>query len=191
MFLSRRFPVRVRLEPAECRPWVWRANCPHGFAAVRLIITVPPFARGANLALPWGCSPRCYSGEAVIPKRRAWRARACRRMSRTVSPWTYRSALSWRTRNGVGLSPVSVVNRCTEARSRSTPSGDPSYPRDARAGPSVRKLGRCFSRLRSLAHRQGRSGPSPVGLAWPLRHRALLSDAGCVGPPKRTSSKVF
>jgi hypothetical protein len=69
MFLSRRFPVRVRLEPARGRPWDWRANCPHGFTVACLLFTVPPFARGANLTLPWGCNPRCYSGEAVIPER--------------------------------------------------------------------------------------------------------------------------
>ena len=33
-----------------------------------------------------------------------------------------------------------------------------------------------------MAHRQGRSDPSWIDLAWPLRRRALLPDAGCVGP---------
>ncbi len=48
--------------------------------------------------------------------------------------------------------------------------------------PDQAALGQCFSRLRSLAHRQGPSDPSWIDLAWPLRRRALLPDAGCVGP---------
>jgi hypothetical protein len=80
----------------------------------------------------------------------------------------------------VGLSPVSVVSRCIRARSRTTL----SVVRANRImlDPDQAELGQCFSRLRSLAHRPGPSDPSKIDLAWPLRRRGLLPDAGCVGP---------
>src|SRR5579862_1032132 len=87
------------------------------------------------------------------------------------------SRLSW---NSVGLSPVSVVSRCIRARPRSTLSVVRAN-RDM-LDPDQAMLGQCFSRLRSLAYRPGRSDPSWIDLAWPLRRRALLPDAGCVGP---------
>ena len=124
-------------------------------------------------ALLWGrCHPRASGvGPPLAPLRGS---------SRFVMDLWARSFPGWWAWNSVGLSPVSVVSRCIRARSRNTL----SVVRANRImlGPDQAELGRCFSRLRSLAHRQGQSDPSWIDLAWPLRRRALLSDAGCVGP---------
>jgi hypothetical protein len=123
-------------------------------------------------ALLWGrCHPRASSvGPLLAPLRDP---------SRFVMDLWARSfpGCSW---NSVGLSPVSVVSRCIRARSRSTLSVVRAN-RDM-LDPDQAKLGQCFSRLRSLAPRPGRGDPSWIGLAWPLRRRTLLPDAGCVGP---------
>ena len=123
-------------------------------------------------ALLWGrCHPRT---RGVGPPRAPLRD-----PSRFVIDLWARSfpGLAW---NSVGLSPVSVVSRCIRARSRSTL----SVVRANRTmlDPDQAELGQCFSRLRSLAPRPGRSDPSEIDLAWPLRRRTLLPDAGCVGP---------
>ena len=128
-----------------------------------------PFRAGALL---WGrCHPRT---RGVGPPRAPLRD-----PSRFVIDLWARSfpGLAW---NSVGLSPVSVVSRCIRARSRATL----SVVRANRIvlDPDQAELGQCFSRLRSLAHRPGRSDPSWIDLAWPLRRQALLPDAGCVGP---------
>ena len=82
----------------------------------------------------------------------------------------------------MGLSPVSVVSRCIQARPRATPSV-------VRATRDM--LGTDPARLRWANASAGsgawhpdwaESGPSRIGLAWPLRQRPLLAEAGCVGP---------
>ena len=127
-----------------------------------------PFRAGALL---WGrCHPRANDeGPSFVPLRDPSRF--------VMDLWARSFPGVW---NSVGLSPVSVVNRCIWVRPRATLS-------DVRAnrvmlGTDQAELGQCFSRLRSLARRQGRSGPSWIDLAWPLRRRPLLADAGCVGP---------
>ena len=53
-------------------------------------------------------------------------------------------------------------------------------------------VARCFSTTRSLAHRTlPKRAPSRSVLAWPLRHRVLPPDAGCVALREESSSKDF
>lgn len=80
----------MRLGLAECRRWDWRANCPHGFATTPRLFTVPPFAGVSHVAVT--THPATLE-ELSSPSVHAWRAWAFHRMSRTVSPWTYRPAL--------------------------------------------------------------------------------------------------
>jgi len=126
-------------------------------------------------ALLWGrCHPRASGvGPPLVPLRDS---------SRFVMDLWARSfpGLAW---NSVGLSPVSVVSRCTQARppvTLSVRSTQPSYVlRGEESGLSSARLRQV--RERGLPTRPKRD-PSRATLAWPLRHRALLPDAGCVGP---------
>ncbi len=162
------------LSPVEAgrsrRGTFWeRANCSHEVSSSVSTNYGAPFRAGALL---WGrCHPRT---RGVGPPRAPLRG-----SSRFVMDLWARSFPGWAW-NSVGLSPVSVVSRCIRARSRTTL----SVVRANRImlDPDQAELGQCFSRLRSLAHRPGHSDPSWIDLAWPLRRRTLLSDAGCVGP---------
>jgi len=119
--------------------------------------------------------------ELSSPSVRAWRARTRRRMSRTVSPWTYRPALSWRTRNGVGLSPVSEVGHCDQATPPPTPRA-----RQKNRNALCRKRSEDRPMLRhglelGTPTRPKRDASRSVRVR-PLRHRPLPDDAGCCLP---------
>jgi len=98
----------------------------------------------------------------------------------------YRSVLPGRCRDGVGLSPVSVVSHCVQARppvTLSVRSTEPSYGlRGEGGGPSSARLRQV--RERGLPTRPKRD-PSRTTLAWPLRQRLLPGAAGCVVSRRR------
>ena len=120
--MPRRF--RKRAERSSCRPV--GANCPHGFGGAVRMTTDPPLTPGRR----WDDAGRRYSGEAAIPERPHQEGtiappRSQSRFAVDLWAWSIRSEL----RNGVGLSPVSVVSRCTQARppiTLSVRSTDPS-----------------------------------------------------------------
>jgi hypothetical protein len=95
-------------------------------------------------------------------------------------------------RNGVGLSPVSVVSHCEQVTPPYTPwAGEIAVTFSSGKAAREGNL-RCFSTTRSLAHAtRPDCDPSRSVLAWPLRHRPLLDDAGCVPFRKESSSKEF
>ncbi len=80
-----------------------RANCPHGSAATVPVTTVSPLTLAG------------YSGEAAIPKgpRQEGTTTPPRNPSRFVVDLWVGVVLGW-SRNGVGLSPVSVVDHCEQ-----------------------------------------------------------------------------
>ena len=131
-------------------------------------------------ALLWGCChPRASDvGPSLVPLRGP--CRFVRDLWARSFP-----GRSW---NSVGLSPVSVVNRCIRARSRNTLSVVRAN-RDV-LGTDQARLGRCFSGSGSLAPRQGRSDPSWIVLAWPLR-RWSIAARRWLRRSFRTSSKDF
>src|ERR1700693_57783 len=84
------------------------------------------------------------------------------------------------TWNGVGLSPVSVIGHCEQARPPNTPRAG-GQNRDVLLQDSCSAAAQCFSTTGSLARRtRPDCGPSRSVLAWPLRHRPLLNGAGCI-----------
>jgi len=169
MFLSKPIGFRKRAERSSCRPE--GANCPHGPASV--------FLREHGTSFrPWAG----YSGDAAIPEAAS---RWGRRSHRCV-PGPFRSAYGsglpgW-CRDGVGLSPVSVVSRCAQARPPVTVSVRRVAPsaawRGEEGGPSSARLRQV--RERGLPTRPKRD-PSRATLAWPLRQRPLPTAAGCIG----------
>jgi len=98
MFLS----VATLPEVGSVKPHVslrWRANCPHGSVATIQVTTDSPLTLAG------------YSGEAAIPK--WWRQEGTTTPPHSqgrfvVDLWAW-FILAW-ARNGVGLSPVSVVD---------------------------------------------------------------------------------
>lgn len=131
-------------------------------------------------ALLWGrCRPRASDiGLSLVPPHDPEPFR------RRLIGWEF-SRVGW---NGVGHSPVSV-GAVVSRRDRAPPRRSSELTATCSRRTKREGLGRCFSRLRSMAQRLGQSGPSRIDLAWPLRQRPLLSAAGCVG--LSTSSKVF
>lgn len=110
MFLSSSVPIRVRLGPAYVGV-VRLANFPHGFADAVRMTTDSPLTPERR----WGGAGRRYSGEAAIPKRPHQEGTIApphsqRRFVIDLWAWSIRSEL----RNGVGLSPVSVISRCEQ-----------------------------------------------------------------------------
>ena len=170
-----------------CRPWEYPANCPHGGARASLLATDSP------LTAPWPM-PRCsYSGEAAIPKRPHQEGTVAppRSQSRfVVDLWAWCSLGPRGPRNGVGLSPVSVVRHCEQARPPYTPRAG-GKNRDVLLRDGCSAAAWCFSTTGSLARRtRPDCDPSRSVLAWPLRHRPLLADAGCV-PLRREFEQGF
>ena len=96
-------------------------------------------------------------------------------------------------RNGVGLSPVSVVSHCEQVTPPYTSwAGRNSRDAFLRERHPLLEAARCFSTTRSLAHHTlPDCDPSRSVLAWPLRHRPLLNDAGCIPFREESSSKEF
>jgi hypothetical protein len=142
----------------------------------RLPATDAPFARVG------------YSGAAAIPKRPRQEDTAAPPRGQTVSPWAYGSELSGVTRNGVGLSPVSVAGRCAQAM----PPVTQRVPPTNRNVSGARVHPQCFSGLGSLAHpSRPKRGTSRTVLAWPLRQRPLLDAAGCIVFPEGRFEQGF
>jgi hypothetical protein len=113
-------------------------------------------------------SPASYSGAAAIPEAAA--GGADRRT--TASPDRFALLIGLGcpggTRNGVGLSPVSVDSHCVQARPPITPTGrsDEPYHVLRRESPWTPP---CFRRLGSLALRRGRNvAPPELSLPGPF-----------------------
>ena len=179
MFLSQPVGFRKRAERSSCRPE--GANCPHGPAGVCLR------EHGSSFR-PWAG----YSGAAAIPEAASrWGRRSHRRVPGPFRS-AYRSGLPGQCRDGVGLSPVSVVSHCAQARppvTVSVRSADPSCVlRGSEDGSSA-------ARLRQAKERgpptRPKRDPSRATLAWPLLQRSLPSAAGCIGSRMGASSKRF
>ena len=155
------------------------------------VLMVLPACASANTEPPF-TPGRGYSGDAAIPEAASrWGRRSHRRVPGPFRS-AYGSGLPGLRRDGVGLSPVSVVSRCAQARppvTLSVRSTDPSYRlRGEEGGPSSARLRQAWER--GLPTRPKRD-PSRVTLAWPLRHRPLPADAGCVVSRMGDSSKSF
>ena len=143
--------------------------------------TEPPFTPG-----------RSYSGDAAIPEASSRRGRRTHR--RMTEPFrnAYGPGLPGLRRDGVGLSPVSVVSHYVQATPPVTVSvrnDEPSYVVRAENGePSPTRL----RQVRELGlPTRPKRGTSRTTLAWPLRHRPLPADAGCVASRQGDSSKSF
>jgi hypothetical protein len=161
--------------------------CPWGLTVLMVLRvcssanTEPPFAPG-----------RDYSGDAAIPEAASRRGRRWHR--RVTEPFrnAYGPGLPGRCRDGVGLSPVSVVSRCVQAMPPATVSvhrNQPSLVVGVENGepPSARLR---QAKERGLPTRPNRD-TSRATLAWPLRHRPLPYDAGCIASRQGDSSKSF
>lgn len=179
MFLSVPHRFRKRAERSTDRPV--GANCPHGPARV--------FLREHGISFHPG---RGYSGDAAIPEAASLGERRSHR--RVTGPFrsAYGSGLPGQGRDGVGLSPVSVVSRCAQARPPVTVSVRSAAPsevlRGEEDGPSPARLRQAWER--GLPTRPKRD-PSRATLAWPLRHRPLPGAAGCLASRMGGSSKSF
>ena len=138
---------------------------------------------------------RRYSGEAAIPERPHQEGtiappRSQGRFVVDLWAWSIRSEL----RNGVGLSPVSVISRCEQV----TPPNTLRAGRNNRNASSGRRLAWMEGRPNASARLGAwhtppgpKRDPSRSVLAWPLRHRPLPNDAGCIGLLAETSGKDF
>ena len=152
---------------------------------------VQPACSSANTESPFALG-RATAEMLPSLKRRLVGARRSHR--RVPGPFrsAYGSGLPGQRRDGVGLSPVSVVSRCTQARppvTLSVRSAEPSYVlRGEEGGPFSARLRQAWER--GLPTRPKRD-PSRVTLAWPLRHRPLPADAGCIASRMGGSSKRF
>ena len=104
----------------------------------------------------------------------------------------YGPGVPGRGRDGVGLSPVSVVSHCAQATPPITVSVRSAEPpcvlRGEGGKPSSARLRQAWER--GLPTRPKR-GTSRTTLAWPLRHRPLPDDAGYLASPVGDSSKGF
>jgi hypothetical protein len=161
-----------------------RANCPHGFAATNLLTTGPPFAVAGfrrRQLLRGSCHP-----QATAPGEHD-RAAASPRPVRLgliglVYPgdpgtaWDFhRSALSALVTRRRHLTPRGSEGRTVTFSSKTVPD----------------ETVQCFSTGGSLAHHtRPDCGPSRSVLAWPLRRRPLLDDAGYV-PLRREFEQGF
>ena len=180
-------PDPARLGRAVGRPWEYTANCPHGGARASLLATDSP------LTAAWYAPRGSYSGEAAIPKRPHQEGTVAppRSQSRFVvdlSVWCIQGPDG--TWNGVGLSPVSVIGHCEQARPPYTPRTG-GKNRDGLLQDGCSAAARCFSTTGSLArHTRPDCGPSRSVLAWPLRHRPLLDGAGCVPLRGRVRARI-
>lgn len=178
MFLSEP-QVSEEGRAALCRPT--GANCPHGPACV--------FLREHGTSFHPG---RGYSGDAAIPEAASRRGRRSHR--RVTEPFrhAYGLGLPGLRRDGVGLSPVSVVSHCVQATSPNTLSVRRTKPSAVRRGEEGKPSS---ARLRPASERGLPTRPecdtSRTTLAWPLRHRPLPADAGCVASRQGDSSKNF
>ena len=118
---------------------------------------VPP-REPAYHGFPFDRRRAATPGKLPSPNDRTRRARSRRRVARAVSSWTYRPGVSREAWNGVGLSPVSVLGHCEQARppytprvggkNRMPPCGDFPVP--------------CFSTTGSLAPARGRTVTPPA-----------------------------
>ena len=96
------------------------------------------------------------------------------------------------SRNDVGLSPVSVVGPCEQARPPYTPRVDGADRSVGHRDCPDRRAAWCFSTTRSLAHHaRPDCDPSRSVLAWPLRQRPLPGAAGCVPFPEGKFEQGF
>jgi hypothetical protein len=187
--LSTRRPMERRLladprfrKRAERRSAVARgANHPQAPACV--------FLREHGISFHPG---RGYSGDAAIPEATPQRGRRSHR--RVTEPFrsAYGFGLPGPCRDGVGLSPVSVVSHCVQASPPATLSvrrADPSLALRVEQGEP------CSTRLRQAKERgpptRPKRDPSRTTLAWPLRQRPLPFAAGCVASREGDSSKSF
>jgi len=154
------------------------ANCPHGSPCV--------FLREHGISFhPCAVTPEMLPS---LKRRLFWERRSHRRVTEPFRN-AYRFGLP--CRDGVGLSPVSVVSRCTQARSPVTSSvrgTEPSFVlRENKGDPSFPRLRRAWERGPPTRPKRD---PSRVTLAWPLRHRPLPSDAGCAGSFRELRARV-
>jgi hypothetical protein len=106
-----------------------------------------------------------------------------------------RTNLDGTTRNDVGLSPVSVISHCEQARPRNTPRTG-GQNRDVHLrDDSLRNRPVLQPKWEPGTPHEAECDPSRSVLAWPLRHRPLLDDAGCIdlqgAVSLETSSKDF
>jgi len=157
------------------------ANCPHGPGRVFLR------EHGISFHL-FGATPE------MLPslKRRLFGGRRWHR--RVTGPFrsAYGSGLPSRGWDGVGLSPVSVVSHCVQARPPVTVSVRSAAPSPVLRGEEARASSARLrqARGRGLPTRPKRD-PSRTTLAWPLRQRPLPCAAGCVASLAGDWSKSF
>jgi hypothetical protein len=155
------------------------------------VLMVLGMCTSANTESPF-TPGRSYSGDAAIPEGASRRGRRSHR--RLTEPFrnAYGPGLPGRCRDGVGLSPVSVVSRCVQAKppiTVSVRSAEPSFAlREGDGEPSTARLQQAWGL--GLPTRPKRDS-SRTTLAWPLRHRPLPADAGCIASRQGDSSKSF
>ncbi len=144
---------------------------------------LPLLSQRSFLSPRLACASLDYFGRAAILSRERPGALLVPSRPPLISSWTYRLALPPRGRSHVadevGLSPVNVVSHFCP--------GDPSNHSDGSR--VVTKYRHAKERIRLLrlqpAWEHGlpsepkRDTPRTI-FTWPLRHRSLPSDAGCV-----------
>ena len=160
----------------------WRANCPHGSAGVcPPPHTEPPFTPG-----------RGYSGAAAIPEAASrWGETFAPPRDRTVSQclWVRRTRPvpgrrgTFTGQCGQPLCPGETTSHLVGSQHRTVVG-----LRGEEDDPSSARLRQAWER--GLPTRPKRD-PSRTILAWPLRHRPLPDDAGCVASRRGGSSKDF
>jgi hypothetical protein len=177
MFLSNRGVARQRYGRPLAGATL-QANCPHGSAA--------------SSSLTYGCSfrPLATPEQLPSPSGRRWGRPPHRRIARPFRV-AYRSGLpwwnpgtAWDFHRSVWTAIVSRRDhqspRRPAATNRSVCCGE--IPLDPHVLPQAWELG---------TPSRPKRGPSRTILAWPLRRRPLLDDAGCVPLRKESSSKDF
>ena len=144
-------------------------------------------------ALPIFLSPLGGATAELLPSLKQRLVGGRRWHRRVPGPFrsAYGSGLPGSGRDGVGLSPVSVVSRCIQAMPpitlsvrRTDPSGVLRTAADASAAVRLRQ-----ARERGLPTRPKRD-TSRTTLAWPLRQRPLPCVAGCIVSPWEIRARV-
>jgi hypothetical protein len=177
MFLSNRGVVRKRIgrPRAGTTP---PANCPHGSTAA--------------FSLTHGCSFRSqsYSGAAAIPEAAA--VGDDRRTAALPDPFALLMGQAYPGGPGTAWDfHRSVWTAIVSRRNHQSPRRAAAPNRNVCCG-RVLADSRVLQRARELGTPpRPKRGPSRTILAWPLRHRPLLADAGCVPLLPESSSKDF
>lgn len=160
------------LETSRC-PKQERATLSGFRRAALTSLMIPPRQSSSPTVAPF--VPRGLTLEPLLSPKREPLGRLRHRRFLRPFRYPYRSELPWPSRDGVGLSPVSVASPCVQARPPVTPSvrADQPYPVAAREGLFASQ---CFRRSEGLAHRRGRIvappelsllGPSVLGCCHP------------------------